>query len=124
MVTPRRAMTGKARLAFITLHNRVCHICSGHIDKDQSWDVEHVIPLAMGGDNEPGNLRPAHSKCHAAKTKQDVANVAKAKRREIINAGAKPAPRIKIKSAPFAKAGKPPRKPMLPARQLYREARE
>lgn len=34
----------------------VCHIC-GHPGSDA---VDHVIPLARGGTDDPHNLRPAH----------------------------------------------------------------
>src|SRR5262245_1870377 len=45
-----------------------CHLCGGRIDVGQKWDVEHVIPLAMGGADDITNWRPAHTKCHKGKT--------------------------------------------------------
>lgn len=96
-MTKRRRLTGKARLALLTAHNSRCHICGGAIEPGQRWEVEHVIPLAMGGDDEPGNMRPAHSKCHRAKTIKDVADIAKAKRVEIAHRGAKAPPKVKIR---------------------------
>ena len=120
-MTRRRTLTGKARLALLNAHASRCHICGGAIEAGQRWEVEHVIPLAMGGTDEPDNMRPAHAKCHREKTAKDVPAIAKAKRVEIAHRGAK-APKSPIKSRGFAKK---PRegKPTLPPRQLYQETR-
>ena len=49
----------------------VCHLCGLPIDPDlesphpMSFSVDHVIPLALGGDrDDPSNLRPAHRMCN------------------------------------------------------------
>ena len=56
----------------------------------QAWEVEHVIPFAMGGADDMTNWRPVHARvCHAGKTKQDVSDIARAKRREARHVGAK-----------------------------------
>lgn len=117
----RRRLTGKARLALLTAHNSRCHICGGAIEPGQRWEVEHVIPLAMGGDDEPGNMRPAHSKCHQAKTAKNIADIAKAKRTQIAHRGAKAPPKVKIKSRGFQKR-KLAHKPPLPPRRLFESA--
>lgn len=54
-----------------------CHLCGGRIDPVRDrWEAEHVVPLALGGTS----VLPAHAKCHAAKTADDVGRIAKAKR--------------------------------------------
>ena len=78
----RRSLSTKARAALFLDHKGQCHICGGLIQLGQAWEVEHVIPLALGGDDEPHNMRPAHAKCHRTKTADDATNTAKAKRRE------------------------------------------
>jgi 5-methylcytosine-specific restriction protein A len=45
-----------------------CHICGNPIRDGEKWDKEHVVPLSMGGADDDANLRPAHIKCHKAKT--------------------------------------------------------
>jgi 5-methylcytosine-specific restriction protein A len=87
----RRRYSAKQRAAIFAEHGGECHICGGKIGVGEAWDLDHVIPLALGGDDEPANLRPAHVKCHrgaGGKTAEDVATIAKAKRREAKHAGA------------------------------------
>ncbi|USC18124.1 HNH endonuclease [Rhodococcus sp. 11-3] len=52
----------------------VCGICGGPIDLSlpaghkESWTLDHIIPLAQGGDPEsPYNVRPAHMRCNSAR---------------------------------------------------------
>jgi 5-methylcytosine-specific restriction endonuclease McrA len=68
----------------------LCHICGEKIGLAERWEIEHRIPLALGGDEAKGslNLQPAHARCHSAKTSVDAWNNAKAKRREAKHIGA------------------------------------
>ena len=111
----RRRLTGKARLAFLKGHQSRCHICDGEIQPGQAWELDHVIPLKLGGEDDPANWRPAHKKCHADKTKEDLSRIAKAKRVEIAYKGAKAPARQTIKSRGFDKKPRIP-KP-LPSRR-------
>lgn len=86
----RRSLTTKARLELFTEHHGECHICGGKIHAGEKWEVEHLIPIAMGGDDEAHNMRPAHVKCHRAKTSADVKAIAKAKRMEAKHLGIRP----------------------------------
>lgn len=87
MEKKRKSISAKQRLKLFMDHDGVCHICGGKITVGEAWHVEHVVPLALGGDDEEANWRPAHSKCHKGKTKTDVTAVAKAKRREASHHG-------------------------------------
>ena len=120
-MTNRKRRTGKQRLALLKAHDGKCYLCNGAIGVGEKWEIEHVIALEISGDDSDENCRPAHAKCHKAKTVKDAATIAKAKRREIKNQGAT-APKQKIKSAPFAKAERPEktRKQSLPPRAIYR----
>ena len=86
----RRTITAKERLAIFEAASGVCHICGGKITVGEAWEIEHVIPLAMGGDDRGPNLQPAHSKCHRAKTSGDVTAIARAKRLHERHTGARP----------------------------------
>lgn len=84
----RRRLSNTARVALFQAHDGRCHICGGKIAAGEAWEVEHVIPLAQGGDDDEANMRPAHAKCHKAKTAKDAADTARAKRREARHIGA------------------------------------
>ena len=86
----RRSWTRKRRLALFEAHQGKCHICGCKIDGTrEAWELEHIIPLAMGGADDESNAAPAHVKCHKAKTAQDKAQIAKAERIRAKHNGAK-----------------------------------
>lgn len=64
-----------------------CHICGQKIF-GKGWEVEHVIPLALGGADDESNMRPAHTACHGKKTKTDNTSWSKAKRQRLKHVGA------------------------------------
>ena len=41
----------------------VCGICGGVVERDR-FDVDHVIPLALGGEHSYENARLAHVSCN------------------------------------------------------------
>jgi 5-methylcytosine-specific restriction protein A len=100
----RRSWTAKRRLALFLAHDRRCHICGVTIDGIRDpWDVEHIIPVAMGGDDDEANCAPAHKACHTSKTARDVAQIAKTNRVRAKHTGAKAATRNPL---PGSKASK------------------
>ena len=79
----RRSFTTKQRAAVFSGHGGICAICQGKIQVGQAFDIDHVIPLALGGTNDATNLRPAHAKCHRgtdSKTSDDVKAIIRADR--------------------------------------------
>jgi 5-methylcytosine-specific restriction endonuclease McrA len=88
----RRSLSPTARLRIFQDHHGVCDICGGFIDGIRDpWDLDHRIPLALGGEDTDANLRPVHARCHrgaGSKTSADVAQIAKAKRVERKHMGA------------------------------------
>lgn len=80
-MTRRRSISASERARIFTGSGGICHICGHKIDGGREpWDVEHVIPLEMGGDDHGDNLQPAHRSCHKNKTAEDAKHIAKAKR--------------------------------------------
>ncbi len=80
-MTRRRSWTARRRLALFEAHKGTCHICGQQIDGTREvWEVEHIIPIAMGGEDDEANAAPAHQLCHKSKTKADVSQIAKANR--------------------------------------------
>jgi 5-methylcytosine-specific restriction protein A len=101
----RKSFTDKQRATLFIEHGGRCHLCGGAIQAGQTWDVDHVIPLAQGGSNDPSNLRPAHEKCHrgvGSKTSDDVKAISRADRLAKKHFGIKQK-KGRIPSRPFPK---------------------
>ena len=103
----RRSWTAKRSLALFEAHDGICHICGAKIHAGETWEREHIIPLAMGGADDESNIAPAHVKCHRAKTSNDAAQIAKANRVRAKHFGAKNQRRTVV---PGSKASKWKRK--------------
>lgn len=118
-MSKRKPRNAKERARLFKLFAGKCYLCEGQIDgTKEAWEIEHVIPLAQGGDDEDSNLQLAHAKCHKVKTAKDATNTARAKRREARHTGAK-VPERRIPQKPKMKReGKAP----LPPRPMYRKA--
>lgn len=84
----RKRLTSKARGECFLEAKGLCHICGFKIETGQAWEVEHVIPLAIGGDDTPENRRPAHVKCHKTKTSKDRTTISKTERMRLKHLGA------------------------------------
>lgn len=87
----RRHISSRERVAIFGRAHGRCHLCGEKIGLAERWDIEHVVALALGGDEAPmsENLQPAHAACHAPKTSEDAGRIAKAKRVEARHLGAK-----------------------------------
>jgi 5-methylcytosine-specific restriction protein A len=79
-MTARRSLSTTARLRIFENRGGVCHLCEQKIQVGEKWEVEHRIPLAMGGADDETNMFPAHRKCHAVKSKADAGKLAKVTR--------------------------------------------
>ena len=101
-MSTRKHRSTKVRTRIFEAHGRKCHVCGAEIQPGEGWDLDHVIPLALYGEDEEHNLAPAHRKgCHSEKTaKQDVPAISQALRREARYLGTR-APKRKIQTAGF-----------------------
>jgi 5-methylcytosine-specific restriction endonuclease McrA len=97
-IEPRRVSAGtRAKILAAT-----DHVCARPGCPERATDVDHILPLWLGGSNREKNLEglcPAH---HAAKTKAEASLRAKAKRREQRDQGTR-RPRKAIASRGFDK---------------------
>jgi hypothetical protein len=86
----------------------ICCLCDRPIQgtKD-TWYVEHIRALELGGKDTDENCAPAHYACKPAKDANDHSRAAEAKREKAAALGI--AKRSTIKSAGFKKAA--PRRP-------------
>jgi 5-methylcytosine-specific restriction endonuclease McrA len=65
------------------------------------YDFDHIVPLALGGEHREGNLQVVSRAAHRAKTKLDVASIAKARRVKLKHIGAWPKSKARIQSRGF-----------------------
>lgn len=120
----RKSFSAKDRARIFAAHNGVCGLSGVKIGAGDAWHIEHRVPVALGGSNDDENLYPALVEPHAAKTKVDVARIAKSKRqggekgqwarRQARGSGLiqsrgfqKDGPKQKLQSRPWPKRGKP-----------------
>lgn len=91
-MTVRRSISPKVRVSLFALADGRCHICERRIRPGEKWDLDHRIPLALGGADDTSNLAPAHEACHrgvGSKTSADLTCIAKVKRIHAKHIGAK-----------------------------------
>jgi 5-methylcytosine-specific restriction protein A len=117
-MTKRRRISAKDRIALFQRECGLCHLCNGHIQAGEAWDISHEIPLELGGADDETNMKPAHRKCHRSHTAMvDAPMIAKAKRTEAKHLGAtRPkgsiAQRAKPEKTKRDQLAMPPRRPM------------
>lgn len=94
----------------------VCHISGIEIRAGMPFELEHIIPLSMGGFNRESNLRPAISIEHRKKSRREAKDRAKADQARRASFGTKVATKQPIKSAGFPPKPARAEKLPLPAR--------
>ncbi len=102
--------------------NVYCEACGGLAKRFQ---IDHVIPDALGGEPALSNAQLLCETCFSVKNPKDTKDAAKAKRREAKHLGAHQS-RAPIKNKPSAK--REPRAlasalPELPRKRFYEDAR-
>lgn len=78
--SPDSAIPKRVRLRVFERCGGRCHISGIKIQPGDKWDMDHVIPLVLGGENRELNLAPALSTEHRKKTAADVAQKSKERR--------------------------------------------
>lgn len=80
----KRHTTTRDRIrAALRREARPCHICGGPIDYSlpssdpQSFQADHIVPLARGGANTLANSAPSHRVCNRSKGSKDFAPIIK-----------------------------------------------
>jgi len=76
-----------------------CHITGVKIAGERP-QMEHVVPLNMGGENREGNIRPAWKKAHQEKSAAEAGKRAKADRQRANHIGARSPSKATIPSPP------------------------
>lgn len=86
----RRSLSTRERLdLFLAAHGR-CQRCGWALTPGTRWEVDHVIPLALGGRDATDNMQVLCSPCHGGKTRErDVPAIAKTARIRARHLGAR-----------------------------------
>ena len=88
--TCRQFFSTSFRLNLFLKRKGSCGSCYQKIDAVKAWDIDHIIPLALGGTNEAKNLQILCKPCHNSKTYQvDIPSIAKTKRLKARHLGAR-----------------------------------
>lgn len=73
----RRYLTDCERFDMLAYQNGRCAVCNDDLAPGQ-YEFDHSVPVALGNDAKPDQAICVP--CHRAKTKRDVAGIAKARR--------------------------------------------
>ena len=85
----RRSLSRLALVRIFDAAEGICHICQTKIHTGEAWQADHVLPLALGGEDDEGNMVPVHECCHRKKTKTDIGRIRKADRQRANHLGVK-----------------------------------
>lgn len=100
--TPDTKVPDRVRLRVFEKYGGKCYLTGIKITARDPWEIEHVIPLSLGGENRESNLAPALKEPHKKKTAEDVRLKSKSYRIRKRNAGIKKKSRFPgSKDSPF-----------------------
>jgi 5-methylcytosine-specific restriction endonuclease McrA len=99
--TPDSTPPASVRARVFLAHNGRCHISGRPIRPGDVWELEHVRPLSMGGENRETNLAPALSDAHREKTAAEAGVRAKCDRIRQKHLGIFPKSKRPLKSRGF-----------------------
>ncbi|MFO1151177.1 MAG: HNH endonuclease signature motif containing protein [Alsobacter sp.] len=84
-----RSLSTSERLALFLRAKGRCQACGWVLAPGTRWDVDHILPRALGGRDAPDNLQVLCRACHAGKTaSQDAPALAKTRRLKARHLGA------------------------------------
>jgi hypothetical protein len=78
----RKIFSHSQRIIIASAQNYLCpgEVCQGNKQLPSTWELDHKIPLFMGGDNTLQNLWILRPNCHARKTQKERVDDAFGKR--------------------------------------------
>lgn len=77
---PDQSVPPRVRLRVFERCGGRCHISGRKIGPADKWDLEHIVPLADGGEHREGNIAPALIDEHKKKTSREATQRAKERR--------------------------------------------
>ncbi|RUW97335.1 HNH endonuclease [bacterium M00.F.Ca.ET.141.01.1.1] len=100
--TPDSVPPATVRARIFLRSDGICHISQRPIGAGQKWELEHVKPLALGGENRESNMRPALVAPHKEKSADENAIREKADRIRAKHLGVYPKSQAKLQGRGFA----------------------
>lgn len=102
--TDDAAIPPRVRLRVFEAHGGKCALSGRKIMPGDAWDLDHRVPLILGGRHAEDNLQPVLRDAHREKTKADVAMKAKADRMRAKHLGIYPKSKRPLQSRGFQTA--------------------
>lgn len=102
--TPDAAIPTRVRLRVFEAFGGKCALTGRKIQAGMPWDLDHRVPLILGGRHAEDNLQPVLKDAHREKTKADVAAKSKADRIRAKHLGVWPRSKRPLKSRGFQKS--------------------
>ena len=102
--TDDAAIPPRVRLRVFEAHKGICALSGRKIMAGDAWDLDHRVPLILGGRHAEDNLQPVLKDAHREKTKADVSAKAKADRIRAKHLGIYPRSKTPLRSRGFQKA--------------------
>ncbi len=85
----RRSLSTTRRLHLFLKAQGHCQACGWRLSPGTRWEVDHIIPVALGGSDHGDNLQVLCAACHGSKTATaDAPALSKAKRMQARHLGA------------------------------------
>jgi len=93
----------RVRARVFERHGGRCAISGRKIAAGEPWDLDHRIPLSMGGLHAESNLQPVSADKHREKTAVEAGIRAKVDRVRLKHIGAWPKPKRRLQGRGFEK---------------------
>lgn len=87
--SPDAKVPGTVKARVFLRADGMCHLSRRKIRPGEAWEIEHIVPLSMGGQHRESNLAPALAAPHREKTAAETAARAKADRSRAKHLGIK-----------------------------------
>ncbi|RAK68776.1 HNH endonuclease [Phenylobacterium kunshanense] len=100
--TPDTPVPARVKLRVFERYQGRCYLSGRKIGPGETWEVEHVRAIGLGGENRESNLAPALADAHKVKTRDDRAAMSKANRIRAKHLGIHPKSKARIRSRGFA----------------------
>ena len=70
----RRSLTQLQRVRIFDAHEGFCNVCFTkiHASRGAPFEIDHIKPLWLGGDDDESNMQPVHRHCHSGKTSSEA----------------------------------------------------